>query len=268
MNEIRAIVVGAAGRMGKMLVRAIAEAEDFRLVGATERPGSALLGKDAGEVAGVGTLGVELKAELAQCPDADVVIDFTTPKATLRHAEIAQQRGMRLVVGTTGFSREERKHLEAIAHETGAVIAANFSIGVNLCLALVEQAARALGDGFDLEIVEAHHRRKVDAPSGTALALAEAAARAKGVLLDQVAVFAREGIVGERKQGTIGFAVVRGGGVIGEHRVLFLGEKEVVEIRHEALDRAVFAAGALHAARWLVRQPLGLYSMREVLGLN
>ena len=265
---MRVIVAGAAGRMGNMLVQAVAEADDAELAGATERPRHAVLGRDAGEVAGAGRLGVPVVAGLEDCPPADVVIDFTAPEATLAHARAAAARGMRMVIGTTGFSGEQRRELEETLAPVGAVIAANFALGVNLMLVLAELAAKALGEDFDAEIVEAHHRHKVDAPSGTALAIGEAIAQARGVRLGERAVFAREGISGPRKRGEIGFAVVRAGGLVGEHRALFASESEVLEIRHEALSRRVFADGALAAARWLMAQPPGVYTMRDVLGLG
>ena len=265
---MRVIVAGAAGRMGRMLVATVAEAADAELVGATERKRHAALGEDAGELAGVGRLGVPVVDELGKCPPADVVIDFTAPEATLLHARTAAARGMRMVIGTTGFSEEQRRELEATLAPIGAVIAANFALGVNLMLVLAEIAAKALGEGFDAEIVEAHHRHKVDAPSGTALALGEAIAKARGASLKDKAVFARQGLAGPRKAGEIGFAVVRAGAIVGEHRAIFAGESEIVEIRHEALSRRVFADGALAAARWLMQQPAGVYSMRDVLGLG
>jgi len=264
---VRIVVAGAAGRMGTNLVRLIAESADLALAGALERAGHPRLGEDAGAIAGVKRLGVPIVDALRHCPDADVLIDFTTPEASLALAEEASARGMRLVVGTTGFTAAQKARLEALARPVGAVIAANFSLGVNLCLALVEQAAKALDAGYDVEIVEAHHRHKADAPSGTALALGEAAASGRGVALEASAIRSRDGMIGARPRGAIGFAVVRGGGVVGEHRVQFLGAHEIVEIRHEALDRVVFAAGAVHAARWLAAQPAGIYTMRDVLGI-
>ncbi len=267
MNALRIIVTGASGRMGRMLVRTIADSPACRLTGATERAGSASLGRDAGELAGGGTLGVRIVDDLAACPPADVMIDFTTPQATLAHAEHAASQGMAMVIGTTGFDANQVARLREVLGPVPTVMAANYSVGVNLMLELVRRTAGILGDDYDAEIFEAHHRHKVDAPSGTALAIGRALAEGRGVVLDDVAVYVREGITGERKPGSIGFSVVRGGNIIGEHKAMFIAEEERIEIHHVAADRAVFAKGAVRAARWLNGRRPGWYSMRDVLGL-
>ncbi len=268
-DPIRIIIVGAAGRMGRMLVRAVSEDERLVLVGATERESSGLIGRDAGEVAGVETLGVPLVSGLDGMPEADVLIDFTAPEATLAHAAHAKTSGWRMVIGTTGFTPEQLADLRATLSEVPVVMAANFSVGVNLALNLIRQAAEVLsGDDYDAEIFEAHHRHKVDAPSGTALAMGRSIAEGRGVELERVAVRARDGITGPREPGSIGFSVVRGGSIVGEHRAMFIADEERVEITHIASDRMVFARGALRAARWLVDQPAGWYEMRDVLGLG
>ncbi|RMG90665.1 MAG: 4-hydroxy-tetrahydrodipicolinate reductase [Zetaproteobacteria bacterium] len=268
MDELGIIVVGASGRMGRMLVKTIADAAGCRLTGATERQGSPFLGRDAGELAGVGTQGVRIVDDLAQCPPADVIIDFTAPQATLAHAEHAASRGMAMVIGTTGFDANQLTRLREILLPVPTVMAANYSVGVNLMLELVRRASSILGNDYDAEIFEAHHRHKVDAPSGTALAIGRALAEGRGVALDDVAVFAREGITGERKTGSIGFSVVRGGNIIGEHKAMFIAEEERLEINHVAADRGVFAKGAVRAATWLRGRRPGWYSMRDVLGLS
>ncbi|MDQ6961475.1 MAG: 4-hydroxy-tetrahydrodipicolinate reductase [Mariprofundaceae bacterium] len=264
----KVIIVGASGRMGRMLVRAVAESEHAKLVAATEREGSTLLGVDAGELAGVQTLGVAIHSSIPEGLDADVIIDFTTPKATLAHAKLAAQRGIQMVIGTTGLDKNELQTLSAILAASATVKASNFSVGVTLALQLIEQAAAVLEADYDAEIIEAHHRHKVDAPSGTALSMGEALATGRQVALDDVAVYSREGIVGARESGSIGFSVVRGGDIVGKHQVLFAGLGESLEIQHTATDRMTFARGALRAALWVGDQEAGLYDMRDVLGLN
>lgn len=267
MADLRIIVAGASGRMGRMLVRAVSETEGVELVGATERTGSPLVGTDAGNLAGAGALGVQVCDDLACCAEADVLIDFTVPEATLANAEFVASQGMAMVIGTTGFAPMELERLRQLLADTPVVMAANYSVGVNLALNLIHQAASILGEDYDAEIFEAHHRHKVDAPSGTALAMGHALADGRGVRLDDVAVRSRDGITGERKPGSIGFSVVRGGNIVGEHKAMFIADEERIEINHIASDRMVFAKGAVRAARWLKGQGPGWYDMRDVLGL-
>ena len=263
----RVAIAGASGRMGRMLVEAVLAAPDLQLRGALDVAGSAAVGQDAaaflGRPAGV-TITSDLAAGLA---DADVLIDFTRPEGTLAHLAACRSLGVRMVVGTTGLAPEQRQALADAAADIAIVFAPNMSVGVNVMLRLVEQAARALGDGYDLEVVEAHHRHKVDAPSGTALALGDALAAARGVRLADAAVFAREGRTGERRGGSIGFATIRGGDIVGEHTVLYCGPGERLEISHKSSSRANYADGSLRAARFVVRQPRGLFGMADVLGL-
>ena len=268
MSDFRVIVAGASGRMGRMLVRAVSEAEGARLVGASERPDSELIGHDAGELAGIGTLGVAVADDISSCAEADVLIDFTAPVATLAHAGFVAERGMAMVIGTTGLSSDQLQELKDALSGSAVVMAANYSVGVNLALNLIRQAAAVLGEDYDAEIFEAHHRYKVDAPSGTALAMGEALASGRGVELDQAAVYAREGITGERQAGSIGFSVVRGGNIVGEHKAMFIADEERIEINHIASDRMVFARGAVRAAGWLTGQAAGMYDMQDVLGLK
>jgi len=265
----RIAVMGAAGRMGKNLIEAVQQAADAQLTAAVDRPDSSLIGADAGELAGVGRLGVTLVGDLAAVVDAfDVLIDFTHPSVTLKNLQICRRAGKAMVIGTTGFSAEEKQQLAAAAKEIPIVFAANFSVGVNLCLKLLDTAARVLGDEVDIEIIEAHHRHKVDAPSGTALRMGEVVAEALGRDLHKVAVYGREGQTGARARETIGFATVRAGDVVGDHTVLFAADGERVEITHKASSRMTFAKGAVRAALWLQTQPAGLYDMQDVLGLN
>ena len=268
MSECRIIVAGASGRMGRMLVRAAYEAEGATLVGATEHPDCDLVGSDAGELAGLGALGVAVTADIGACPEADVLIDFTSPVATLANAAFVAKRGMSMVIGTTGFSADQLIELQKKLSNSAVVMAANYSVGVNLALNLIRQAAAVLGDEYDAEIFEAHHQHKVDAPSGTALAMGKALAAGRGVDLEQAAVYAREGITGERQSGSIGFSVVRGGNIVGEHKAMFIANEERIEINHIASDRMVFARGAVRAAEWLRGRTAGLYDMQDVLGLK
>lgn len=264
----RITVLGANGRMGMAVTRLIAATPGLRLVGAATEAGLPAVGQDAGEVAGVGPLGVIITADLdAALADCDVAIDFTAPAATARHGEACRRRGCGLVVGTTGLGEIEHAALRHAASGIGVVYARNMSLGITVLTELARLAVGLLGADFDVEITEAHHRHKKDAPSGTALQLGEAVAQAAGHRLDDVAVFARHGVGPERAPGTIGFAVVRGGAIVGEHAVLLAGEEEVLELRHRASDRALFARGAVRAATWLRGRPAGLYSMRDVLGL-
>ena len=265
---MRIIVAGASGRMGRMLIRAVCEAEGVELAGATERPGSGWIGQDAGILAGLSELGAAVTDDLATCPKADAVIDFTAPQATLSHAAIATRRGMRMVIGTTGFEPAMLDTLRKTLDGAPVVMAANYSVGVTLALELIRRAAAVLDPDYDAEILEAHHRHKVDAPSGTALAMGRALADGRGVNLDDKAVYARQGITGPREPGSIGFSVVRGGNIVGEHKAMFIADEERVEINHIASDRMVFARGAVRAAAWLTGQGPGWYDMRDVLGLK
>jgi len=265
---MRVIVTGASGRMGRMLVRAVTESEGAELVGATERPGSGFVGSDVGKAAGIGALGVTLVDDIYSLPQADVLIDFTAPDASVNHAEFVAKHGMRMVVGTTGHAAQQLQDLREILSKRPTVLAANYSVGVNLALQLIRQAARVLGSEYDAEIYEAHHKHKVDAPSGTALAMGRTLAWGRGVDFDEVAVFTREGITGERATGSIGFSVMRAGNIVGEHKAMFVSDDERIEIRHIATDRMVFAKGAVRAAHWLMDQGAGWYGMEHVLGLG
>ncbi len=262
-------IVGAAGRMGRNLVTACHEYEGLSVGAATERAGSSLVGADAGELAGVGKLGVAIADDLASVTDQfDVVIDFTSIEATLEHLEICRKAGRSIVIGTTGFSAEQKQQIEAAAKEIPVVFAPNMSVGVNLCLKLLDMAARVMGNEVDIEVIEAHHRHKVDAPSGTALRMGEVVAEALGRNLDECAVYGREGQTGERSRGEIGFETIRAGDIVGEHTVMFADIGERVEITHKASSRMTFANGAARAAAWLSDKPAGLYDMQDVLGLK
>jgi 4-hydroxy-tetrahydrodipicolinate reductase len=264
----RIAVMGAAGRMGKNLIEAVLQAGGAGLTAAVDRPDSSLIGADVGELAALGRIGVPLSGDLvAVLDDFDVLIDFTHPSVTLRNLAICRAAGKAMVIGTTGFTVEEKKQLGEAAKEIPIVFAANYSVGVNLCLKLLDTAARVLGDEVDIEIIEAHHRHKVDAPSGTALRMGEVVAAALGRDLQKVAVYGREGQTGARARETIGFATVRAGDVVGDHTVLFAADGERVEITHKASSRMTFAKGAVRAALWLEAQPAGLYDMQDVLGL-
>jgi 4-hydroxy-tetrahydrodipicolinate reductase len=265
----RIAVMGAAGRMGKTLIEAVQQAPGATLSAAVDRPDSSLLGADAGELAGVGRLGVALVGDLAQAlDDFDVLIDFTHPSVTLQNLQVCRAAGKAMVIGTTGFTVEEKQLLAEAAREIPIVFAANFSVGVNLCLKLLDTAARVLGDEVDIEIIEAHHRHKVDAPSGTALRMGEVVANALGRDLHKVAVYGREGQTGARARETIGFATVRAGDVVGDHTVLFAADGERVEITHKASSRMTFAKGAVRSALWLQGRAPALYDMQDVLELR
>ena len=270
MAEARKIgVVGAAGRMGRMIINVINETDGCVLAGATEAPGGAALGQDAGVIAGIGETGVLLGDDTAAMfARVDAVIDFTVPAATAAHAALAAAAGCALIAGTTGLEEQHRAALAAAAAQVPVVWAPNMSAGVNLVFAITQQVARALDADFDIEIVEMHHRHKVDAPSGTAIGLGEAAAAGRGVEFDAEKILSREGITGARGRGKIGFASLRGGDVVGEHSVIFAGEGERIELTHRATDRAIFARGAVRAARWTAGQAPGLYNMHDVLGLS
>ncbi|RWN50929.1 4-hydroxy-tetrahydrodipicolinate reductase [Mesorhizobium sp.] len=269
VNEMGLVVVGAAGRMGQALIRAIHTIPGARVAGAIERAGSPHLGKDAGELAGIGTIGVVIGDDpLPAFARADGVLDFTSPAATVEFAGYAAQARIAHVIGTTGCSADDNARITAAARHATIVKSGNMSLGVNLLAVLVEQAARALdADDFDIEILEMHHRHKVDAPSGTALLLGEAAAAGRGIDLDGNSVRSRDGHTGVRKTGAIGFATLRGGSVVGDHSVVLAGTGERITLAHHAEDRAIFARGAVRAALWAHGRKPGLYSMRDVLGL-
>ena len=268
-TPLRIAIAGAAGRMGRTLIAACAEQPGLALAAAFEHAGSSALGLDAGVLAGLPANGVTIAADdrLGAVP-FDVLIDFTGPAATLAHAAACAASGRAMVIGTTGLDAAQKAELTAAAARTPIVFAPNMSVGVNLCLALLRQAARVLGDDFDVEIIEAHHRHKVDAPSGTALRMGEVVAEALGRDLSQCAVYGREGQTGPRPREAIGFATVRGGDIVGDHTVLFAGDGERIEITHKASSRLTFARGALRAAAWLRQRPAGLYDMQDVLGLR
>jgi 4-hydroxy-tetrahydrodipicolinate reductase len=268
MTEIKLGVVGCAGRMGQMLVREIAATPGARLAGGTERAGSPALGRDIGELAGLGANGVKIEADpLPLFGKSDVVLDFTSPAASVAHAGYAAQAKCGFVVGTTGLDKTQEEALARAARHTPIVYAANMSVGVNLLAALVRRAASVLGEDYDIEVLEMHHRHKVDAPSGTALFLGRAAAAGRDVALDAKAVRSRDGHTGARPKGAIGFATLRGGDVVGDHTVIFAAEGERLELGHRAGNRGLFARGAVRAALWAKGRPPGLYGMADVLGL-
>ena len=269
MSDMGLVVVGAAGRMGQALARAIHATRGVRIVGAVERAGSPQLGKDIGELAGLGSLGVAISDDpLPVFAKADGVVDFTAPAATVEFAGYAAQARIAHIIGTTGCTPEDDAKIGAAARHATIVKSGNMSLGVNLLAALVEQAAKALGpEDFDIEVLEMHHRHKVDAPSGTALLLGKAAARGRDIGLRENSVRVRDGVTGARQPGTIGFATLRGGSVIGEHSVIFAGGGERIVLSHHAEDRSLFASGAVKAALWARGRKPGLYSMRDVLGL-
>ncbi|HUX82581.1 MAG TPA: 4-hydroxy-tetrahydrodipicolinate reductase [Halothiobacillus sp.] len=262
-------VAGVNGRMGRVLVEATVQNTESTLGAALVRRGSTVIGQDAGLVAGVGALHCFVRDDLAAaCADFDVLIDFTSIEATLNHLDICRSAGRAMVIGTTGFSSTQKAVLQEAAREIPIVFAPNMSIGVNVLQRVLAQTAALLGEGYDVEIIEAHHRHKVDAPSGTALRLGEVVARAYGRDLAEVAVYGREGHTGARDAKTIGFSTIRGGDVVGDHTVLFAGIGERIELTHKASSRMTFAQGAVRAARWLKDQPPGMYDMTDVLGLK
>ena len=264
----RVAVAGASGRMGRMLIEAIQGSGDCVLAGALDLPGSPGLGQDAAAFLGH-TSGVLITDDLhAGLQGADVLIDFTRPEGTLAHLQVCSALGVKAVVGTTGFSEVQKADIAALAQKTAIVMAPNMSVGVNVTLKLLEMAAKALATGYDIEIIEAHHRHKVDAPSGTALKMGEVIAGALGRDLKDCAVYAREGVTGERDPSSIGFATIRGGDIVGDHTVLFAGTGERIEITHKSSSRATYAQGSLRAVRFLRNQPTGMFDMFDVLGLN
>ena len=269
MERYRIGVLGCAGRMGRMLLNVLAETEGCEIVGGTEAPGNPVVGLDRGAQAGLGELGVAVGADPVELfAKAEAVLDFTAPAASVGHAGLAAQAEAVHVIGTTGLDAEQNAAIARAAQHATIVQAANMSLGVNVLLALVERAARTLDPDYDIEVVEMHHRYKVDAPSGTALALGRAAAAGRGVELDRVAQKVRDGVTGARRRGDIGFATLRGGDVAGEHTVIFAGDGERVELSHKASSREVFARGAVKAALWARGKPPGLYGMKDVLGLD
>lgn len=264
---MRIAIAGADGRMGRMLIEAVLNSSDMILAAALTQPNSDSIGKDAGAFLGKDT-NVIISDDLAQLAAADCLIDFTRPAGTLTHVEACLLHKCKLIIGTTGFSAAEKATIEAAAENIAIVFAPNMSVGVNVTLRLVEIAAQLMQQGFDAEIYEAHHRNKVDAPSGTALAMGEAVAQAWDVNLDEVADWARHGETGQRKDGNIGFSVVRGGDIIGDHTVLFCGEGERIEITHRSSNRSTYAQGSLKAARFLATKTSGIYSMQDVLNIH
>ncbi|MDA1072943.1 MAG: 4-hydroxy-tetrahydrodipicolinate reductase [Proteobacteria bacterium] len=261
-------IAGCGGRVGRLLIRTIHETPGASVAAGSVRPEDDAVGRDLGELAGIAAIGVVATGSAQALFEAsDVVIDFTTPQATLEHAAIARATGTAMVIGTTGIEAAGRAELEEAAGSTAIVLAANMSLGINLLLGITRRIAAALDEDFDIEIVEMHHRHKADAPSGTALALGRAAAHGRGVDHDAVAVRGRDGITGARRRGDIGYAVLRGGNVVGAHSVVFAADNEHIEITHRAADRAIFARGAVTAALWARGQPPGLYGMADVLGL-
>ncbi|MCC6983351.1 MAG: 4-hydroxy-tetrahydrodipicolinate reductase [Bauldia sp.] len=269
MTDLRLMVAGASGRMGQTLIRIIAESPGVRLAAALERPGADGIGEDAGTRAGAGATDVDIDTDAARLVrEADAILDFTTPAATVALAKVAARAHVAHVIGTTGFSPAEEAEIAEAARHTAIVKSGNMSLGVNLLARLVRIAATALDADFDIELAEMHHRHKVDAPSGTALLLAKAAAEGRGIDLASHKVTAREGQVGPRRRGDIGFSVMRGGSAVGDHSVLFAGEGEIIELSHRAFDRAIFARGAIKAALWTRGKKPGLYSMSDVLGIS
>ncbi|WP_426445895.1 4-hydroxy-tetrahydrodipicolinate reductase [Siccibacter colletis] len=268
-GQIRVAIAGAGGRMGRQLIQAALAMDGVALGAALEREGSSLLSADAGELAGAGHSGVKVQSSLEKIKDDfDVFIDFTRPEGTLHHLAFCRQHGKGMVIGTTGFDDAGKQAIQDASADIPVVFAANFSVGVNVMLKLLEKAAKVMGDYTDIEIIEAHHRHKVDAPSGTALAMGEAIAQALDKDLKSCAVYTREGYTGEREPGTIGFATVRGGDIVGEHTAMFADIGERIEITHKASSRMTFANGAVRSALWLKAKKSGLFDMRDVLDLN
>ncbi|WP_086934556.1 4-hydroxy-tetrahydrodipicolinate reductase [Agarilytica rhodophyticola] len=266
---VKIAITGASGRMGKSLIEAVQMSDEVTLGAAIVKPGSSLVGADAGELAGIGKTGIKLVDNLADVlNDFDVLIDFTSPQVTLNNIDICKRAQRAMVIGTTGFNAAEKTLFEQSIKDIAVCFASNFSTGVNLSFKLLELAAKVVGEDSDIEIVEAHHRHKVDAPSGTAISMGEVVAKALDRDLAKVAVYGREGQEGPRQSDTIGFATVRGGDVVGEHTVSFLADGERIEITHKASSRMAFSRGAVRAAGWITTQGPGLYSMQDVLGLK
>ncbi len=267
MNPLKIAIAGASGRMGRMLIEAVQEADDAILAGALDIPGPNV-GQDATAFAGK-PCGVAIESDLAKgLANADFLIDFTRPEGTLKHLEYCAAHGIKLIIGTTGFDEAGKAAIAAAAQKTAIVFAPNMSVGVNVTMKLLEMAAKSFSEGYDIEIIEAHHRHKVDAPSGTALKMGEVVAEALGRDLKEVGVFAREGVTGPRDPSSIGFATIRGGDIVGDHTVLFAGIGERIEITHKSSSRVTYAHGSLRAARFLADKATGLYDMQDVLGLR
>lgn len=267
MNRIA--IVGASGRMGLCLIKAVLLTKNASLTAVVSRLDSIAIGKDAGELAGIGAAGIQVVADLAAVMDEfDVLIDFTRPDASLVFIEQCRRAGKKVVIGTTGYSDDQKAQINKAAEDIAIVLAPNFSVGVNLSLKLLEMAAKVMGDSTDIEIIEAHHRHKVDAPSGTALRMGEVIANTLGRDLKECAIYGREGNTGERDAKTIGFSTIRAGDIVGEHTVMFADDGERLEITHKASSRMTFANGAVRAAVWLADKDRGLYDMQDVLGLS
>jgi 4-hydroxy-tetrahydrodipicolinate reductase len=266
MEKIRYAIAGSAGRMGRMLIEAVLKSEDGVLAAALEHAGSPFIGKDAGELVGA-ACGVRITDALSSLAGCDVLIDFTRPDGTLEHLKACQQHKVGIIIGTTGFDAAGKAAIEAAAQNIPVVFAPNMAVGVNAVFKLLDVAARILNEGYDIEVIEAHHRHKVDAPSGTALRMGEVVARAAGLSLDD-AVYGREGHTGERPASEIGFSTIRGGDIVGDHTVLFAGLGERIEITHKSASRMPYASGSLRAARYLRGKTSGLYDMQDVLGLK
>ena len=268
MSALKIAVAGASGRMGRMLIEAIQNADDMVLAGALDVPGSPSLGTDAASFLGK-PANVAIESDLAKgLANADFLIDFTRPEGTLKHAEYCAAHGVKMIIGTTGLEQDAKDAIAAAAQKTAIMLAPNMSIGVNVTLKLLEMAAKSFSHGYDIEIIEAHHRHKVDAPSGTALKMGEVLADALGRDLKDCAVYAREGVTGERDPSSIGFATIRGGDIVGDHTVLFAGTGERIEISHKSSSRVTYAHGSLRACRFLADKATGLYDMNDVLALN
>jgi 4-hydroxy-tetrahydrodipicolinate reductase len=266
---LRIALVGVSGRMGLSLIKAVAAAEHAELTVAVSRPDSLAIGKDAGELAGISPLGVTVSDNLAAKVDQfDVLIDFTRPDASMEYIEICRQAGKQIVIGTTGYSEAQKATIAEAAKDVALVIAPNMSVGVNLSLKLLEMTAKVMGDYTDIEVIEAHHRHKIDAPSGTALRMGEVVAATLGRDLKDCAIYGREGDTGARDRKTIGFSTIRAGDIVGEHTVMFADDGERVEITHKATSRMTFANGAVRAAVWLASKPQGWFDMQDVLGLK
>jgi 4-hydroxy-tetrahydrodipicolinate reductase len=266
---IRVAISGAAGRMGRSLIQAACQYKGIIIGAVSEHPDSTLIGGDAGELGGVGILQVPIVSNLREKKDAfDLLIDFTRPEVSLANLALCREYGKAMVIGTTGFTPEERQRITRAADDIPIVLAPNMGVGVNLCLKLLEIAARVLGDKVDIEIIEAHHRHKIDAPSGTALRMGEVVAKTLEWEFDQCAIYGRQGLCGERPSKSIGFSSLRAGDIVGEHTVMFVAEGERVEISHKASSRMTFALGALRASHWVSSKPPGLYDMQDVLGLS
>lgn len=268
MNKIRIAIVGASGRMGRTLIEAVLQAEDMQLAAALEQAGSPWLGKDAGEFAGM-LCGVKISDDVeAALQQADCLIDFTRPEGSLQHLALCRRHGVQMVIGTTGFDAAGKQAIQDAAQDIAIVFAPNMAVGVNAVFRLLDVAARILNEGYDIEVIEAHHRHKVDAPSGTALRMGEVVAAALGRDLEECAVYGREGHTGERPATQIGFSTIRGGDIIGDHTVLFAGTGERIEITHKSAGRTPYAAGSLRAARFMRDKKTGLFDMQDVLGLR